>query len=320
MDRLFVLCMWLKVILMMYIVSTEASTRWVSKLEYFEFTLPLWARQGQQLLKWWWRAMIVDPSVRVLSSMMATFSHHLPSFRPSAQTPTIPVLPVLAHPKTKDAQPGGDPPSQIISEGRGDFKHHQTDILIKHHELILHQIAIIWSVTAPWCNRPWPGVVLRLDQDWTVGKERALVFRFNHRQFKLNMLGPTSFWSWVFLNNKHLIRLGIFLRAASIGGEWVLVRAMNHCKFPVMKLCQCLWCAQIKIKNQQATVHLIWSFTIFPPRPFFFVPLLTDVLLFKETMASSAIKPLIRRPGSAGHYLCGAQNQAKNEKSKIQEA
>ena len=175
--------------------------------------------------------MIVDPNVRVRSSMMATCSHYLPSFRPSAaQTPTIPVPPVLAHPKTKDAQPGGDPPSQIISEGRGDFKHHQIDWsnIMNWYFIRLQSSG---QLVTPWCNRPWPGVVLRLDQDWTVGKERALVFRFNHRQFKLNMLGPTSFWSWVFLNNKHLIRLRIFLRADSIGGEWVLVRAMNHCKF-----------------------------------------------------------------------------------------
>lgn len=57
------------------------------------------------------------------------FSNDLPKTRRSAQTPTIPVLQkvLAAYPQTKDAQPEGDPPTKVISEGRGDSKHHQTD-------------------------------------------------------------------------------------------------------------------------------------------------------------------------------------------------
>ena len=191
------------------------------RLEYWEITLSCELAKGnnfsndreKQVICW-------SKRVCVRSSMMATCSHDLQKTRRSAQTLTIPVLrKVLAvYPQTKDAQPEGDPPTKVISEGRGDSKHHQTDwsghmIIfhqpftnldifpwnhgdviwgevvwgrynwtrwIKHHELICHQIAIIsWSLHHDIFPRPWPSVVL-WPWDWTFRKERALVFVVHH--------------------------------------------------------------------------------------------------------------------------------------------
>ena len=101
----------------------------------------MWARQGQQLLKWSWKTSdLLSKRVCVRSNMMATCSHYLPKTRCSAQTPTIPVLRkvLAAYPQTKDAQPEGDPPTKVISEGRGDSKHHQTDW--SGQTIIFHQL------------------------------------------------------------------------------------------------------------------------------------------------------------------------------------